>query len=166
MPDFCFKDGAHKLQQQENVERIDKETNTGYSNSNNTAQNYSSNQLNQSSQSGQNNFNITSANNFQNTNSKEYLQRKKIRKGKKGFQKNEDANTSVATPNEFKRKDLVFSSGPSTTGNNTNMAETEIKSNAETVGVKLICDTPNEELKKYFAKTVIIILKYLEALYE
>lgn len=32
-----------------------------------------------------------------------------------------------------------------------------ISKGGNTVGIKLICDSENEELKKYFSKTVIII---------
>ncbi len=161
LPNFCFKDGAHKLQQQENVERIDKEMYMGYNNSNNSAKNYSNIQLNNiDSPDNQSNCNITSANNFHHPNNNQYLQRKQNRKGKKGFQEIKYLNTCAATPKrELNRKDLISSQSPVN-------GDTEIKSSAETVGVKLICDTQNEELIKYFAKTVIFNLKKLEALYE
>ncbi len=33
-----------------------------------------------------------------------------------------------------------------------------VSKNGNTIGIKLICDSENEELRKYFSKTVILLI--------
>ena len=111
---FCFKDSAHKIQQQQNQERLEKE-NPNYL-SPESSLNYTN--FNSSSVSTSNfNSNIQSLSSSSQQNKKdEFLGRKKTRR------------RVADLPPEIER--------------------------AEPVGVKLICDDPHDELKKYFNKTV------------
>jgi hypothetical protein len=85
-----------------------------------------------------NNLNITTTNTYT-SESNEFLQRKKSRKDKNSTIVNSRSNLN--SENNIKRSGEIL--------------ENEIKTGT-TVGIKLICDTPNDELKKYFSKTVII----------
>jgi hypothetical protein len=133
LPDFCFKDSAHKIQQQENQERIDKESYG--SNSQDVAVNPT--QLNTS-------INYVSSNNLQiPSNNNEFLQRKKSRSGNGSKNRNSNSNKKKQV-----RQDETNATTPAH----------EVRVVSETVGVKLVCDSPNEELQKYFSKTVKFIL--------
>jgi hypothetical protein len=44
-------------------------------------------------------------------------------------------------------------------------AENDFKNGVISVGIKLICDADNEEMKKYFSKTVRIYSNYIEIVY-
>jgi hypothetical protein len=141
LSNFCFKDGAHIKQQIENAEKFENEIavsqTENFSQENNSLNNINSN-------------NWLGINNIQNNNNKnEVLQRKKTRN-------NSSANVSRIDYRQENKRNL----------NNSSLKKREnLESNnstnntAQTVGVKLICDTPNEEIKKYFSKTVCYILK-------
>ncbi len=133
LPDFCFKDSAHKIKQQEKQERIDKE----YYNS---APQQSSVTQNQTSTS----INYASSNNLQNpSNNNQFLQRKKNRGGNGSSSRNKNSrNSNSRNKNKISQEDT----NAATPANELRVSET--------VGVKLICDTPNEQLQKYFSKTV------------
>lgn len=125
LPTFCFKDAAHKIQQQENLERIEKETFI---------------QADLPSTSTQPNI-YQHSNNLQNpSNNNDFLQRKKTRGG---------SRTATRGTASNKKKDRVEDTDANTPAH-------EIKNSGETVGVKLICDTPNDDLRRYFSKTVNI----------
>jgi hypothetical protein len=133
LPDFCFKDSAHKIQQQENQERIDKE----YYGSNSQEVAVNPTQLNTS-------INYVSSNNLQiPSNNNEFLQRKKSRSGNGSKNRNSNSNKKKQV-----RQDETNATTPAH----------EVRGVSETVGVKLVCDSPNEELQKYFSKTVKFIL--------
>ena len=126
LPTFCFKDAAHKIQQQENLERIEKETFVHPDSS--------------SSAPSQANIYQNSNNLHNPSNNNEFLQRKKTRGGSRTATRGNTSN---------KKKDRLEDT-------NANTPAYEIKNSGETVGVKLICDTPNDDLRRYFSKTVNI----------
>lgn len=88
-----------------------------------------------------NNVNVNGANNII-PEDKEYLGRKKKRNTKISTN---DHNPNNATP-IVKKVDAAGSL-------NTN-ADEKINKAVTTVGIKLICESDNEDLKKYFSKTV------------
>jgi hypothetical protein len=137
LPDFCFKDSAHKIQQQEKQDRIDKESYSSVS----QVSSANSRLYNAS-------INYESSNNLQNpSNNNELLQRKKSRSG------NGSSNRNRSDRNNRNKGSTNSRSKISQEETNAATPANELRVN-DTVGVKLICDSPNEQLQKYFSKTV------------
>lgn len=129
LTEMCFKDTARKIHQEEESTKYLK-IDSDPPSSNHNLLNFNNS-----------NNNLISGNNPSDQN--EYLQRKKNRNSKP---LNNDVNKKIEL-NSSKKIDGNFNSeNPANQSNN----------NLTTVGIKLICDCDNEDLKKYFSKTVYL----------
>lgn len=180
LPNFCFKDTAHKQQQQQNFEKLEgeiiqEEHRSIEGGENNMLSNGVANGGNNVSNVGSSANNLSSsANNITNHSieKNDFLQKKKSRNannanyssssrnGRKGrFYHDQSSNLKE----EQEYDNLSPGHQESTTiGHNNQIGggsnNSQVSNNGQTVGVKLICDSPNEEVKKYFSKTVSIFL--------
>ncbi len=131
LTEMCFKDTARKNhQEEESTNYLKYDSEALHSNHNLLSFNNSNNNLN-------------SGNNHSEEN--DYLQRKKNRNGK---HLNNDVNKKNELNNSKKVDGDINCENPANQSNK----------NISTVGIKLICDGDNEDLKKYFSKTVHYIL--------
>jgi cobalamin-dependent methionine synthase I len=130
LTDLCFKDAARKIHQEEiSTKIIQNDLPESVSLNNNIVLNNSNNNLNYGN-------NIQSDDN-------EYLQRKKNRSMRN--------NTTETT-----KKTVLYTAKKAEQTNGENENNTN-GNNVTTVGIKLICESEIEDLKKYFSKTVFLI---------
>lgn len=136
LTDFCFKDTARKINQEEASTKILQHD---------VAESVSVNNINIQNNS---NNNLNYGNNIQ-SDDNEFLQRKKNRNVKINYN---ETNHKTVIPSGKKNEQPVNAEieGP-LNGNGNNVA---------TVGIKLVCESDNDDLKKYFSKTVFIRFIY------
>ena len=127
LTDLCFKDSARKIhQEQASTKFLLNDVAESVSLNNNIILNNSNNNLN-------------CGNNIE-LNDNEYLQRKKNRNGK---------NNHIET-----KKKIEMPTAKKVDPGLNGEGESHPINNVVTVGIKLICESENDELKKYFSKTV------------